>query len=233
MLLLSWNKIIYNYLQINAIFEKQEIDYLGHRITYEGITPLPDKIKAILSLREPKTLSQANHFIGAISWYRKFIPKFAVVAAPIHGVTNLTKPNRHKFKWKREQSASFREIKKLLTEEPLFLSFPDDSQPLILTTDFSKQGISGVLQQEIDGQIRNLYYHSQMLTKHQKNYDIVAGEALAILLSFKRMRPYILGRRITIYTDHCPLCAMNTKTLKNSIANRIGILLHNILTSRK
>ncbi|CAF4588058.1 unnamed protein product [Didymodactylos carnosus] len=64
-----------------------------------------------------------------------------------------------------------------------------------------------------------------MLTKHQKNYDIVAGEALAILLSFKRMRPYILGRRITIYTDHCPLCAMNTKTLKNSIANRIGILL--------
>ncbi|CAF4529781.1 unnamed protein product [Didymodactylos carnosus] len=37
------------------------------------------------------------------------------------------------------------------------------------------------------------------------------------------MRPYILGRRITIY--HCPLCAMNTKTLKNSIANRIGILL--------
>ncbi|CAF4529764.1 unnamed protein product, partial [Didymodactylos carnosus] len=130
---------------------KQEIDYLGHRITHEGITPLPDKIKAILNLREPKTLAQANHFIGAVSWYRKFIPKFAVVAAPIHGVTNLTKPNRHKFKWKREQSSSFREIKKLLTEEPLFVNFPDDSQPLILTTDFSKQGISGVLQQEIDG----------------------------------------------------------------------------------
>ena len=56
------------------------------------------KIDAILRIEEPRTLAQANRFLGSLGWYRKFLPKFADVAAPIHAVTNLTKPNRRKFK---------------------------------------------------------------------------------------------------------------------------------------
>jgi hypothetical protein len=45
---------------------KQTIEYLGHVITSTTITPLPDKIQSILLLPEPKTLAQANRFIGAL-----------------------------------------------------------------------------------------------------------------------------------------------------------------------
>ncbi|CAF1131523.1 unnamed protein product, partial [Didymodactylos carnosus] len=174
---------------------------------------------------EPKTLTQANKFVGALLWYRKFIPQFATTAAPIHAVTNLRKNLRYKFKWGPEQSTSFHELKKLLTEAPLFLNFPVDKHPIILTTDASLIGISGILQQEIHGEMHNLYYHSQLINSTQRRYDTGAKEALAIVLSIKRMRQYLLGRDIIIYTDHCPLCGMQNKTLRNTLANRISILL--------
>ncbi|CAF4595448.1 unnamed protein product, partial [Didymodactylos carnosus] len=125
----------------------QKINYLGHTITETTATPMNDSIKTILEIKEPRTLVQANKFIRALSWYRKFLPHFATVAAQIHAVTNLTKANKHKFKWKEPQSKAFNDLKCMLTSAPLFLHFPVDHKPLILTTDASGIGVGGVLQQ--------------------------------------------------------------------------------------
>ena len=95
-----------------------------------------------------------------MGWYRKFLPNFATVAAPIHAVTNFTKRNRHKFRWRFAQSKAFHELKNMLITEPLFLHYPVPDKPLSLTTDASGIGIGGVLQQEVDGELHNLYYHS-------------------------------------------------------------------------
>jgi hypothetical protein len=46
-----------------------EIDYLGHTISQYSITPMKDKIAAILQIEEPRSLAQANKFIGALGWY--------------------------------------------------------------------------------------------------------------------------------------------------------------------
>ena len=78
-----------------CVFAVDQIDYLRHTITYNKITPMKEKIQAIIDIKEPRTLAQANKFIGALSWYRKFIPHFATLAAPIHSITNLTKDNRN------------------------------------------------------------------------------------------------------------------------------------------
>ncbi|CAF1542001.1 unnamed protein product, partial [Rotaria sordida] len=42
----------------------------------------------------------------------------------------------------------------MLTTEPLFLHFPIDDLPVVLTTDASDIGIGGVLQQEVNGQLQ-------------------------------------------------------------------------------
>ncbi|CAF4585648.1 unnamed protein product, partial [Didymodactylos carnosus] len=63
-------KLSANNLKINppkCSLARQQIDYLGHTITATSITPLNDKIKAILDLKEPRTLREANRFIGGIS----------------------------------------------------------------------------------------------------------------------------------------------------------------------
>ena len=201
------------------------INYLGHTITEKTVTPLSEKIQAIVDIKEPHTLAQANKFIGALSWYRKFLPNFATVAAPIHAVTNLNKKDRRKFKWSMEQSVAFYRLKQMLVTAPLFLHFPVDNQPLILTTDASNIGIGGVLQQEIDGQLRNLYYHSQLMTPCERQYSPIEKEALAIYRCFTRMRPYMLGRRIIVKTDHCPLCNIMKKTIRNARVDRIAQLI--------
>jgi hypothetical protein len=56
-----------------------------------------------------------------------------------------------------------------------------------LTTDASEYGIGGVLQQEINGELRNLYYHSQLMTPCQRRYSTIEKEALAIYKCFERM----------------------------------------------
>ncbi|CAF5158834.1 unnamed protein product [Rotaria sp. Silwood1] len=133
-----------------------------------------------MNLREPTTLPAANKFIGGISWYRKFTPQFASVAAPILLVTNLTKPNRKKFVWENPQNEAFFHLKQLLINQPLFLQFLNDDYPVILTTDASKVGIGGTLQQVINGETKNLYYHSQITSPTQRRYDPIELEALAI-----------------------------------------------------
>nr|ABL86690.1 putative pol protein [Philodina roseola] len=202
-----------------------QINYLGHTISEKIITPMQDKIQAILNFDEPRLLSQANRFIGALSWYRKFLPNFATIAAPIHAVTNLTKKHRQNFYWKFAQSQAFKKLKEMLISAPLFLHYPIPDKPLILTTDASGIGIGGVLQQEVDGQLHNLYYHSQVLTPCEKRYSTIEKEALAIYKCFVRMRPFLLGREITIMTDHCPLCHIMTKTVNNSRVDRIATLI--------
>ena len=202
-----------------------QIDYLSHTVSLFRVKPNKEKIQAIIDLCEPTTLATDNKFIGGISWYRKFIPQIVSVAAPIIAVTNLTKPNRKKFVWGPSQHEAFLQLKQLLINQPLFLQFPNDNYPVILTTDTSKVGIGGTLQQVINGETRNLYYYSQITSSIQKRYDPIELEALAIWACFRRMRSYLLGRSIIIYTDHCPLCQMMNKSVKNRRVDRISMLL--------
>ncbi|CAF2699770.1 unnamed protein product [Rotaria sp. Silwood2] len=77
----------------------QEIDFLSHTISEQCIKPNGDKIKAIIDLPAPKTLKEANEFLGKINWYRKFIPDFARIVAPLHKhwSEEVPKPQRTKF----------------------------------------------------------------------------------------------------------------------------------------
>ncbi|CAF2051971.1 unnamed protein product [Rotaria magnacalcarata] len=113
----------------------------------------------------------------------------------------------------------------MLITAPLFLHYPIDGLPLILTADASSIAIGGVLQQEVEGTLRNLYYHSQIITPAERKYSTIEKEALAIYKCFERMRSLILGRSIIIMTDHCPLCCIMQKTIKNNRVNRITLLL--------
>lgn len=202
-----------------------QIYYLGHIVSSNVVKPSSEKIRAILEILEPKTLAQANKISGGFSWYRKFLPNFATIAASLHAITNLPKSLRHKFQWTPIHSECFHQLKHLLTSSPLFLHYPIGDYPLILTTDASNVGLGGVLQQEINGQRHNLYYHSQLLSPCQRKYSTIEKEALAILKCFERIRPYLLSRNIILMTDHCPLCSIMNKTLHNNRVARISTLI--------
>ena len=58
-------------------FFKSEIHYLGHLISADGISPLPDKLDSIKNMPAPKDTKEIKQFLGLTGYYRKFVPWFA------------------------------------------------------------------------------------------------------------------------------------------------------------
>jgi hypothetical protein len=135
-------------------FFKPMMNYLGHTIDAKGMRPLDYKIETIKQFPMPTTLREANYFIEALGFYRKFIKNFAQMAAPIHRITNLHKQQRREFNWGPEQMNAFHQLKLAISTKPLVLDFPIDASPLILSTDASDIGIGGVLKQTTPDGIR-------------------------------------------------------------------------------
>lgn len=187
-------------------FLRKEVEFLGHVVTTEGVKPNPKKIEAIKKWPLPKSPKELKSFLGTISYYRRFIPRFAHIAKPM--TTKLRGKNKT-IEVDATFETAFEKLKSIMTSD-LILTYPDFNQPFVLTTDASNVAIGGVLSQVIDGKEKPIAYLSRTLSKAEEKYSATAKELLAIYFSAKMFRPYLYGRSFIIYTDHEPL----TKELK-------------------
>jgi hypothetical protein len=100
-----------------------------------------------------------------------------------------------------EEQERFDLLKLILVEFPI-LQFPDFQQPFIVTTDSSGYGIGAVLSQGVVGKDKPIAYASRALNSAELNYSTVEKECLATVWACKHFRPYLLGRKFQILTDH-------------------------------
>ena len=105
---------------------KQEVQFLGHEISSEGIRPLTSKINEIVSISVPSGVDQLRAFLGLCAYYRKFVPNFSDIAAPLY---DLLKKNKS-FIWSDDCEAAFAKLKQSLSE-PSMLAFPDSRSHLL------------------------------------------------------------------------------------------------------
>ena len=70
-----------------CLFFKQELHYLGHLLMTNGIKPQLEKIKAISEMKPPKNQKGVREFLGMVSYYQKFINRFAHAARPMTKLT--------------------------------------------------------------------------------------------------------------------------------------------------
>ena len=66
-----------------SVFFKSHLHYLGHRISANGLEPLPGKLKAIKNLAPARNTDEACHILRLIGYYRSFVPAFADIILPI------------------------------------------------------------------------------------------------------------------------------------------------------
>jgi len=174
-------------------FYKEEIQYLGHVISKEGIAVDPEKIKTILEWPVPKDVADIRSFMGLAGYYRRFVEGFSRVAYPI---TSLQKKGRS-FKWSSECQQSFEKLKQLLTSA-LVLSIADPNKDYVVCTDASGEGVGGVLMQE--GRV--IAYESRKLKEHEQKYSAYDLELAVVIHALKMWRHYLLGRKFLLLTDH-------------------------------
>ena len=77
-------------LIINAVkcqFGRQDLDFLGHRITCQGVLPLPDKVLAIRNFGKPLSRKGLQEFLEMVNFYHRFIPHAAAIMRPLFAAT--------------------------------------------------------------------------------------------------------------------------------------------------
>ena len=174
-------------------FLQPRVQYLGHIVSRDGVTPDPAKVEKVAKWPTPTTTKEIQRFLGFASYYRRFIPKFADVAKPLHRLTERGTP----FCWTKEGKWAFEELRRRLTTSPM-LAYPDFERPFILDTDASDVGIGAVLSQIDDqGAERVIAYGSRVLSKPERQYCVTRRELLAVLIFTKHFQAVSGGKTLS------------------------------------
>nr|XP_027062810.1 uncharacterized protein LOC113689203 [Coffea arabica] len=104
-------------------FWLEEISFLGHKVSKDGIAVDPAKVEAVMNWKRPETPTEIRSFLGLAGYYRRFIQDFSKIAGPM---TELTKKG-NKFTWTPKCESSFQELKRRLTSAPV-LVLPDGDE---------------------------------------------------------------------------------------------------------
>ena len=142
-------------------------------------------------------------FLGLSGYYRKMIPNYSTIAAPLTDLTTKSAPN--KVIWSTKCRTAFQTLKKLLCSPPVLKS-PDFSKTFYLQTDASDRGIGAVFSQKNDDREDHpVAFYSRKLTPREQKFSTVEKECLTIKLSTQAFRTQLLGRTFVVQTDHCVL----------------------------
>lgn len=182
-------------------FAKTKINYLGYEIGEGKYSPANANIEVIKKLQPPKTVKQLQRFLGSINVYNKFIHNYAKLRNPLN---NLLKKDK-KFIWNEQCQQSFETLKNSLISKPILRLF-QPNLPCHLFVDASGEAVSGILKQEqSDGELHPVAFHSRKLKDYEKNYTITELECLAIIDAIDKFYYYLHGIHFTIHTDHAAL----------------------------
>lgn len=95
-----------------------EIDFLGHTITSEGITPHKSKMQAIVEAPHPKNLFQLQSYLGLLNYSAKFTPNLSSELQVLYRLLRKDTP----FRWTLEEQKTFDRSKELLKNHDILES---------------------------------------------------------------------------------------------------------------
>ena len=181
-------------------FTKKEVKFLGMIVGRGCICMDPAKLSAIAAWPPPKTVKAVCALLGFCNFYRKFIPNFSNLVAPL---TTLTCKNVA-WTWGSDHQSAFSKLLSLFQTAPV-LHLPDVGRPFIIMTDASLIASGGILmQRDGNGDLHPCTYLSQTFSPTEQNYDIYDRELLAVIHTLEHWRHYLQGTAhpITLLTDH-------------------------------
>ena len=202
---------------------RRAIKSLGHEISHDSIKPDHDKIEAIKSFPAPTTKKGVRQFLGLSGYYRRFIARYAHLAAPLH---HLTKQETV-FTWGKPEQTAFDQLKDALSKEPV-LTAPDFDKPYVIFCDASDLALGAVLTQ-LDPETKKykpISYMSRLFKGSEKSYLIYEKEALSVVEAAAKFKPYIWGQQCEIFTDNSVITYLFGKSSeKNARAARWSLSL--------
>ncbi|KAM2088669.1 hypothetical protein ACFX1T_032717 [Malus domestica] len=173
-------------------FLQPQVLFLGFNISAAGVSTDPTKVEAITRWPTPTTLTEARSFHGLASFYRRFIPGFSTIMAPI---TDCMKQGA--FLWTPAAATAFTILKQKMSQAPV-LRHPDLTKVFEVACDASGVGIGGVLSQEG----HPVAYFSEKLNAAKQRYSTYDKEFYAVVQALRYWQYYLLPNEFVLYSDH-------------------------------
>ncbi|GBG73176.1 hypothetical protein CBR_g12894 [Chara braunii] len=195
---------------------REELEYLGHLVTPQGISPLSDKIQVVQDWPEPRNVTDVRSFLGLDSYYQRFIKGYSKIAAHLTKLQCEDRP----FDFGTDARESFLALKAtLLSAEVLWIY--DPLLPTRVTTDASGYGIGTVLEQHDSMDWHPVEYFSKKVSVVHSTDDARKKELLAFVHALKRWRHFLLGRlQFRWVMDNNPLVFYKSQDTVNSTIAR-------------
>jgi hypothetical protein len=102
-----------------CIIAVQEVPFVGHLITSNGLKPYPSKIEALTNIGVPQNRTELETLLGMVNYLQKFSPILAEVTSPMG---SLLKKDIE-FVWDLAQTDAFNKMKELISQSPVLVFF--------------------------------------------------------------------------------------------------------------
>ncbi len=209
----------------------------------------PAETSAVQALKEkkPSNVGEVRKLFGFLGYYRRYIQDFSRVAKPLYDLLTISQEHREKldrdtkqrgkkkpakriaeqvpskqpFTWTNEHQRILNSILDRLMNPPV-MAFPDFSQPFILHTDASNEGLGAILYQRQQGKLRVISYGLRTLTPAEKNYNLHSGKSEFLAMKWaicEKFRDYLYY--LKLYTDNSPLTYVLTSAQLNAAGYRL------------
>ena len=196
-------------------FVKTEVEFLGHKITQDGIEIPESRVDLIMRYPEPKNKKQLERFLGLFAFVHRFIPKASGIVQCLH---ELRKKKRLQVpfeqSWTENHSRAF-ESAKTAIRNATALVHPNSYDRLEMWTDASDGSVGAVIVQKQRGYWRPVAFWSKTFNSAQQSYSTFDKELLAVSYAARHFRDFLEGMAVTVRTDHKPLVGAIRKSTNN------------------
>ncbi|KAJ8575379.1 hypothetical protein ON010_g3835 [Phytophthora cinnamomi] len=193
----------------------RKVDYLGRKVSAEGMEAQPNDLSSLAGLPFPTTLRSMQSLLGSLNYHSRFIEDFAIYASILYELReadffeaskvskiktaiNLTgDDDEGQDKWVRATEA-FTVLKNKIINAPILQHFDPDREPVVIVY-ARKWVISVALAQEHDGIYYPVTFTSRTLKANEINYGIVDKEMLALLRLLDICYTQLVTRSIKVF----------------------------------
>ncbi len=188
-------------------FKANEVSYMGHLLTADGLKPDPEKVAAIKNMHRPQNRTELQQYLGMVTYSGKFLPQLSNVTAPLRLLLEKTA----EWCWEEAHQRSFEELQTMVSETAT-LKYYDPVMPMTLSVDASSSGVGAVILQNNCP----IAFASKAFTETQKRWAQIEKELAAIVFGCEKFYQYTFGRHFTVESDHKPLEMIMKKPLADT-----------------
>lgn len=199
-----------------CILGKDQIEFVGHLVSKQGITFTRERLDSVLQIPLPTHERGLKKFLGVVNYFHDHIRDHSTIVKPLQLLVHDYIPTK-KITWNDSAVAAFEKIKESINMCPT-LSFMNPDAPIYLHTDACDYGMGSYLFQLVDAQEVPVAFMSRAFNEREARWSTPEKECYAMYYSLVKFEYLLRDTYFVIRTDHKNLTYLNNSA--NEKVNR-------------